>query len=124
MLDVVSQQLFAIAEAFPRFKDLALDPLKPSAEARGALLFSGPLKMLQARACPPRHPHVTPQSLVVAVTDHQTPPSSLSLSLSLLLPLPLRLPLSLPPSLWPACSLARSLAHSVWLFCLRRRSRW
>ena len=33
MLDVVSQQLFAIVESFPRFKDLALDPLRPNAEA-------------------------------------------------------------------------------------------
>ena len=33
MLDVVSQQLFAIVESFPRFKDLALDPLRPLAAA-------------------------------------------------------------------------------------------
>ena len=78
MLDVVSQQLFAIVESFPRFKDLALDPLRPNAEARGALLFSGPLKMLQARQClrhPLRRPVATPPCLVPPPSELHRPRS-------------------------------------------------
>jgi methionyl aminopeptidase len=53
-MDVCCQQIFAMLEAFPRFKDLAMDPLRPASEApeqqRGGLLFTGPLKMLQTIA--------------------------------------------------------------------------
>ena len=49
-LDVASQQIFAMLDAFPRFKDLAADPMRPAdqaADVRGCILFTGPLKMLQ-----------------------------------------------------------------------------
>ena len=57
-LDVASQQIFAMFEAFPRFKDLAADGMRPAdvaADARGCIVFTGPLKMLQVRR--PRHRH-------------------------------------------------------------------
>ena len=57
-LDVASQQIFAMLEAFPRFKDLAADGMRPAdvaADARGCIVFTGPLKMLQVRR--PRHCH-------------------------------------------------------------------
>ena len=57
-LDVASQQIFAMLEAFPRFKDLAADGMRPAdvaADARGCIVFTGPLKMLQVRR--PRHRH-------------------------------------------------------------------
>ena len=52
-LDVASQQIFAMLDAFPRFKDLATDPMRPAdqaADVRGCILFTGPLKMLQTVA--------------------------------------------------------------------------
>ena len=52
-LDVASQQIFAMLDAFPRFKDLAADPMRPAdqaADVRGCILFTGPLKMLQTVA--------------------------------------------------------------------------
>ena len=52
-LDVASQQIFAMLEAFPRFKDLAADAMRPAdqaADVRGCILFTGPLKMLQTVA--------------------------------------------------------------------------
>lgn len=52
-LDVASQQIFAMLDAFPRFKDLAADPMRPAdqaADMRGCILFTGPLKMLQTVA--------------------------------------------------------------------------
>eukprot|EP00964_Phaeocystis_antarctica_P041467 scaffold23707_cov49-Phaeocystis_antarctica.AAC.2 len=57
-LDVASQQIFAMLEAFPRFKDLAADGMRPAdvaADARGCIVFTGPLKMLQVRR--PRYRH-------------------------------------------------------------------
>jgi hypothetical protein len=41
-----AQALFDVLEAFPRFKEVGLDPLHPSGE-RGALLLRGPLKLVQ-----------------------------------------------------------------------------
>ena len=52
-LDVASQQIFAMLDAFPRFKDLAADLMRPAdqeADVRGCILFTGPLKMLQTVA--------------------------------------------------------------------------
>ena len=41
-----AKELLGIMEAFPRFKERAVDPLHPEGE-RGALVFRGPLKLVQ-----------------------------------------------------------------------------
>ena len=42
--------IFNLFEAWPRFKDLVVDPMKSEPSARGALVLRGPLKMLQTVA--------------------------------------------------------------------------
>ena len=49
-MDAACEQIFAMLEAFARFKDLAADPLVPTPGERGGVLFTGPLKMLQTVA--------------------------------------------------------------------------